>query len=314
MTRAAPAQRPGLGVALIVLMAACFAVLDSSVKLVGAVVPVLLVLWVRYGVQAAVMALWLARSRRLPGGAGFRAAHPRFQAVRGALLLVTSAFGFYGVQHLPVAEFTAINMLAPVIVTLLAAWLLHERVSALRWALVAGGFVGALIVIRPGSGLYGWAVLFPLGAACCYAAFQVLTRKLSALESPYTTHFYTGLVGSAVLTPLLLASAGSTPLPAMSAGTLALLLLIGAVGTAGHLMLILALGMAPAATLMPFLYVQIGAAAAIGWWLFGHAPDAWGWIGMGVIAACGAASAWLNMRDAAARRLDSPVALDALAE
>ncbi|MFO1334573.1 MAG: hypothetical protein U1E80_05745 [Piscinibacter sp.] len=79
-------QRPGLGIALILFMAACFATMDTTVKFVGALVPVLVVLWARYGVQAAVMALWLARSSRR-GGAGFRSAHPRFQAVRGVLLL-----------------------------------------------------------------------------------------------------------------------------------------------------------------------------------------------------------------------------------
>jgi len=310
-------QRPGLGIALIVLMTACFAVMDTTVKYLGSVVPVLLVLWCRYAFQALAMTVWLARSRRRPGGAGFRAAHPRFQAVRGVLLLATSALGFFGVQHLPVAEFTTINMLAPVIVTLFAAWLLHERVSALRWALVAGGFVGALVIIRPGSGLFGWAVLFPLGAACCYAGFQVLTSKLSALESPFTTHFYTGFVGTLMLTPVLAASLWWAPqsLAGVPGSALALLGLVGALGTAGHLMLILALGMAPTATLMPFIYVQIGMAGFVSWLVFGHAPDGWGWVGAAIVAACGAGSLWLNAREAAAaRRPESAVAADTLPE
>jgi drug/metabolite transporter (DMT)-like permease len=310
-------QRPGLGIVLIVLMSACFAVMDTTVKYLGAFVPILLVLWCRYAFQALAMAAWLARARHRPGGAGFRAAHPRFQAVRGLLLLATSALGFFGVQHLPVAEFTTINMLTPVIVTLLAAWLLHERVSALRWVLVAGGFAGALVIIRPGSGLFGWAVLFPLGAACCYASFQVLTSKLSALESPFTTHFYTGLVGTLVLTPVLAASLwwAPHPLAGVPASVLALLALIGALGTAGHLMLILALGMAPTATLMPFIYVQIGMAGLVGWLVFGHAPDRWGWFGAAIVAACGAGSIWLNAREAAAaRRPTSPVTADTLPE
>ena len=288
---------------LILLMAACFATMDTSVKIVGAFVPVLVILWARYGVQAASMAVWLAISRRR-GGAGFRAAHPRFQFARGALLLTSSAFGFFGLQHVPVAEFTAIAMLTPVLVTLLSGWLLHERVSPLRWALVGGGFCGALIVIRPGSGLFGWAVLLPLASAVAYASFQVLTRKLSGLESPYTTHFYTGLVGSLVVAALLLASPiDLVPVVRSAPAThLALLLAIGTLGTIGHLLLVLAFGLAPVATLMPVLYAQIGFATALSWLVFRHAPDAWGWLGMTVVAACGAASAWLNVREAAATR------------
>lgn len=302
MTGRAPG-RPGLGITLIMVMAACFATMDTAVKYVGSLLPLLVVLLARYGVQAASMGVWLAGSQ-LRGGAGFRSAHPRFQAVRGALLLASSTFGFLGLQHLPVAEFTAINMLTPVMVTLLAATLLREPVSRLRWALVVGGFAGALIVIRPGSGLFGWAVLLPLAGSVAYASFQVLTRKLAALESPYTTHFYTGLTGTLVIVALLLA--GDVPLRAtLQAATplqIGLLLAIGTLGTLGHLMLVLAFGLAPTSTLMPFMYVQIAFAAAVGWLVFRHSPDGWGWLGMAVVAACGAASAWLNVREAAVAR------------
>ena len=309
-------QHPALGIALIVLMASCFASMDSTIRYLGAHLPVLLILWVRYGFQALVMAVWLAiaslrRGERSP----FAAAHPRFQAVRGLLLLATSAMSFYGVQHMPVAEFTAINMLTPVLVTLLAALLLHEPVSRLRWALVIGGFAGALIVIRPGSGLFGWAVLFPLAGALTYASFQILTAKLAALESPYTTHFYTGLTGACVLSALIALSPieVNATLAAATAGQLGLLALIGTLGTVGHLLLILALGLAPTGTLMPFVYTQIGVAALIGWLAFDHLPDSWAWVGMAVVSACGAAAAWLNVRQAQ-RPAASPVALDTIAD
>lgn len=298
--------RPGLGILLVLVMAACFASMDTTIKFVGAAVPVLVVLWARYGVQAVAMGGWLAFSSQR-GGAGFRSAHPRFQAVRGALLLASSTFGFFGLQYLPVAEFTAITMLTPVMVTLLAATLLHERVSPRRWALVAGGLAGALIVIRPGSGLFGWAVLLPIGGSMAYASFQVLTRKLASLENPFTTHFYTGLTGTLLVAAALLASdidlqpvlAGAAP------STLVMLAAIGTLGTLGHLLLVLAFGLAPTATLMPFMYAQIAFAAMASAWAFGHAPDAWAWLGMAVVAVCGAGSAWLNVREAAAAK--SPV-------
>lgn len=305
-----PGHRPAAGVALIIGAGGLFAGMDTLIRHTGALLPVLLMLTARYLFQAVMMAVWLAR----PASPGFRPAHPRFQLARGALLLGSSAASFFGLQHLPVPEFTAISLLTPVLVTLLAAWLLHERVSRLRWVLVAGAFAGALIVIRPGSGLFGWAVLFPLAGASCYAAFQVLTSRLASLENPYTTHFWTGLTGSLILLPLLLARPLplATLLPALPAAQWALLLSIGFCGSVGHLLLIFALGFARTSTLMPFMYLQIAWAAALAWLVAGHLPDFWAWVGMAVIAVCGAASAWLNLRSP--NPPASPVAADTIAD
>jgi drug/metabolite transporter (DMT)-like permease len=286
--------RPGLGIAWIVAMAACFACSDTLIKYMGGFLPVLLLLWARYAFQAGAMALWLARR----GWAGFASAHPKFQWMRGTLLLITSGMSFFGLQRMPVAEFTALGMLTPVIVTMLAAWVLHEKVSRMRWTLVCGGFVGALIVIRPGSGVFGWAAVFPLLMALCYGGFQVLTSRLASLESPYTTHFYTGFSGALMVTPLLLLNAPEimAAVRAVSPAQVAGVLAIGAFATVGHLCLIFAFGVAPMATLMPFVYVQIAWALVTSWLVFRHVPDGWAWVGMAVIAACGAASAWLNVR------------------
>ncbi len=306
MTAAAP--RPGLGIGLVLLMGACFAVSDTLIKYLGGWLPVLFLLWARYAIQAGAMAIWLARR----GWRGFATAHPRFQWMRGALLLVTSGMSFFGLQLMPVAEFTALGMLTPVVVTMLAAWVLHEPVSRMRWALVCGGFVGALIVIRPGSGVFGWAAIFPLLMALCYGCFQVLTSRLASLESPYTTHFYTGFSGAVLVTPLLLLHAGDYLAAAQAVPTAKLLLVlgIGAFATAGHLCLIFAFGHAPMATLMPFVYTQIAFALAVSYIVFRHVPDGWAWVGMAVIAACGAVSAWLNARQASAQRPASIVAAD----
>jgi drug/metabolite transporter (DMT)-like permease len=295
-------------------MGAAFAGLDTSVRWLGGTLPVLLLLSWRYGTQALVMAVWLAFDRRR----GFRPAHPRFQALRGALLLATSAFSFFGLQYLPVAEFTAINMLTPVLVTLLAAWLLKELVSPLRWTLVALAFVGALVVIRPGSGLFGWAVVFPLACACTYALFQVLTSRLSSLEDPLVTHFWTGLVGTALVLPVLALVGLDAAAAALADATprqWTVLIGLGLLGTGGHLLLIVAFRVASAATLMPFVYTQIASATLAGWWVFGVVPDAYGWVGMAIIAVSGATSAWLNVR-AAGRRLPpvSVVAADTMAD
>jgi drug/metabolite transporter (DMT)-like permease len=297
---AAPRHRPLLGIALIALATLFFASMDNTARWLGRHLPVLSFFWARYAVQAAIMALWLGARQ---GRAGFRSASPRFQLLRGLLLAATSALVFYGLQHVPAPEFTAINMLAPLLVTVLSAAWLKEPTTGLQRGLVGGGFLGALLVVRPGSGLFGWAALFPIASALCFASFQLLTRHLAGTESVATTHFFTGAVGTAVLTPFLLADLGPAvaAIGAAPAGVLALVLLLGVLGTAGHLLLLIALGQAPASTLMPLSYLQIGFATVLGGLIFGQWPDGWSLAGMAVIAACGAAGAWLNVRGARAR-------------
>ncbi len=309
----AAAQRPGTGIAMIVGAATCFAVMDTTVSWVGGFVVIAVVLWLRYAIHALVMAGWLA----LSPGRSFRTANLRFQLLRGSLLLFSSAMAFTALRHLPVAVFTAIVMLTPLLATLLAALVLHERVSAARWTLVALGFGGALVMLRPGSGLFGWVALLPLAAALSNATFQLLTSHYAAHEDPYTTNFYTGVTGVALATVLLFVLQGdvSDTLEAAQPLHLLLLLVIGLLGTAGHLLLIMAFGRAPAVTLMPFQYTQIGVAALAGALFLGKVPDGWSWIGMALIASAGAASAWLTLREAAARQQPvSAVAADTVAD
>jgi len=293
----APRAHAAAGVVLILAASMVFAALDSSVRWLGPALPVLLMLWWRYATQAMVMAVWLALDR----ARGFRPRQPRFQALRGALLLATSVLNFVGLQRMPVAEFTAIVMLAPMIATLLAAWLLHERVGPLRWALVTLAFAGALVVIRPGSGLFGWAVLYALGSAATYASFQVLTRRMSAHDDPLVTHFWTGLFGTAAVLPVFVlfgADAAAQALAVATPAAWAGLVAIGMFGTVGHLLLVFAFRFGAASTLAPFTYTQIGWAMLFGWLLMGALPDALAWVGIAMIAASGAATAWLNVRGA----------------
>jgi drug/metabolite transporter (DMT)-like permease len=229
-----------LGIALVIGAATCFATMDTTVRYVGAFFSVAVVLWVRYALHAVAMTTWIA----LSSDKTFRTANPLFQIARGALLAFSSAMAFAALRRMPVAEFTAIVMLTPLAATLLARVWLHERISRLRWSLVVGGFVGALIVIRPGSGAIGWAALLPLAAASSNAAFQILTSRYAPQENPFTTNFYTGATGMAIATPILLASVAD-PIEALAAAPtlhLAALAAVAALGTTGHLLLIMALG------------------------------------------------------------------------
>ena len=284
-----PAQA-ALGITFLILATAFFAVLDTTVKYVGAFVPVLMAVWFRYVFHAVVVSAVMLPLR---GRSLLQTAHPRFQVLRGALLLAVSAISFVALQYMPVGEFTAIVMITPLVVTLLAALFLRERVPLLRWALVAGGFAGALLVVQPGGDVIGWASLLPLVMVFTYAWFQILTSKMARTEDPMTMHFYTGWVGALV---------ASLALPFVwqlipDARTFGLLCLVGLMGTVGHFLLILAFARAPASTLTPYLYTQIGFAMLCGWVVFGHVPGSLEFAGIGMIVLCGATASWLTARD-----------------
>jgi drug/metabolite transporter (DMT)-like permease len=283
-------HRHGAGIALAVAALACFATLDTTTKLTTLAVPVLFALWFRYLFQAMATTVVMLPIRGL---ALLRTQHPRFHALRGLLLLLTSLFTFLSLTYMPVGEFTAIAMLTPLVMTGLAATRLGENVSATRWALVSGGFVGTLLIIRPGTEVFQWTLLLPLIQVACYSSFQILTSKMVKTEDPVTMHFYTGWVGT------LLASL-ALPLVWEPPQTLVLwagLLLMGLMGTVGHFLLILAYQRTTATTLTPFLYVQIGFAMLGGWLVFDHLPDVWAGLGMTLIAVSGACGAWLSVHE-----------------
>ncbi len=282
--------RQGGGILLIVLTTFAFALLDTSTKLATALAPTLMLLWFRYVFQAVVT---FALRFPVQGRSLLATPNPRFQALRGVLLLITSACSFFGLQHLPVGEFTAMVMLSPLVATALAAWTLKARVSRQRWLTLTAGLCGVLFVVRPGGQVFSWALLFPVLLVSAYAWFQVLTSRLSGEENPYTTHFYTGLVGALIMTPAAVFSWSTTALLSYWYW----FILIGFLGTFGYLMLIRAYGRASAPVLAPYLYTQIAFATLGGWLVFEHVPDALAWIGIAVIAASGIGNAMLSARE-----------------
>lgn len=278
------------GIGFAIAAVACFAALDTTTKYITASVSLLTALWSRYAFQAVLTTavVWPGRGLRV-----LRTRHPRFQILRGALLFASSGLAFLCLRFMPVGEFTAIVMATPLVITMLAATSLGERVSPLRWLLVAGGFTGTLIVIRPGNQAFDWTLLLPLALVACNAWFQVLTSKLTRTEDPITVQLYTGWVGT-LLASLTLPFAWSPP---DAWWQWAGMVLMGLAGTVGHFLLILAYARAPAATLTPYLYAQIGFAMLGGWLVFSHVPDHSSILGMGLVAACGAAGAWLTVRE-----------------
>jgi drug/metabolite transporter (DMT)-like permease len=281
------------GIALVVAASACFSALDTATKFISLSVPLLMALWFRYAFQAVATTIVVLPVR---GMSVWRTLHPKFQVLRGMLLLASSLFAFASLKYMPVGEFTAIVMIAPLAITVLAATVLKEKVSAMRWVLVAGGFAGTLVIIRPGGEAFNWASLLPLGLVASNSWFQVLTSRLARTEDPVTMHLYTGWVGTLIASLALPFVWTNLPQWWLWAD----LLFMGLMGTVGHFMLILAYQRAPAGTLTPYLYAQIAFAMVGGWLVFSHVPDGWSMIGIVMIAICGAGGAWLTVRESRA--------------
>jgi drug/metabolite transporter (DMT)-like permease len=283
-----PADARLAGVVFVLAAVLCFSGLDTTSKLIHAV-PVMMLVWCRYVVQAAVTALTELPRR---GRALLHTRRPWLHALRGVLILGTTICTFLSLRYMPVGEFTAVLMLTPLLLIAISALAFKEAVSALRWALIAITFAGALLVVKPGAGLLTPAVLMPLLALALNTAFHVATSRLARTEDVGTMQFYTGCTGAVVAT-LALPFAWA---PLDSWTTWGLLGLVCVLSTAGHRMLILGYAKAGVATLTPLLFVQIATSMLLGWIVFGHVPDRWALLGICVIALGGTACTWLSAR------------------
>jgi drug/metabolite transporter (DMT)-like permease len=285
-----PAPNTLQGIGLVVLALACFATLDTTTRHISTSISLLVALWFRYAIQAVIttVVVWPGRGRRV-----FLTRHPKFQLARGLLLFACSILAFFSLKYMPVGEFTAIALLAPLVITVFAAWKLKEKIRPLRWSLLVGGFLGTLVIIRPGTHHFDWTVVLPLMLVITNSAFQLLTSQMTKTEDPITMHFYTGWIGT-ILASLVLPFVWELP----ADWTVWLqLLIMGVLASIGHFLLILAYGRAPAATLTPYMYAQIAFGVLGGWVVFHHLPDQWTFVGMGLIALCGALGAWLTVHE-----------------
>lgn len=257
--------------------------LDASAKwLVLAGVPVLMVTWVRYLMHTALMTAVVLPSR---GSAIFKTRSLARQLTRGLLMVLSTILFFSVLRRLPLAEATSLNFMAPLFLMAMAPWLLKETHRLHRWIGVLTGFAGVLIVVRPGSPLDPLGVALGLLTALTFAFFQIATRRV-AHDDPLTTNFYGGLFGSVALS---LALPWFWEAPQLSTAQWLLLMSTGFTGFAGHLLQIMAYRRSQATLLAPFSYLQIVAAATLGWIAFGQLPDLTTAIGIALICLAGLA-------------------------
>jgi drug/metabolite transporter (DMT)-like permease len=259
---------------------ACFACLDATAKYLVGGMDIMLVVWARY---ASAMLLTLAVSNPINRPGLLKTTRPVLQLVRSTLLLGSTVFNFIAFRYLQLDEALAILFSTPFIVSALAGPMLGEWLGWRRWTAICVGFAGVLLVIRPGLGGFQWAGLFSLASALCYALYGIATRVLSRTDSNETTLFYSNLVGTVAMLPVLpfVWVMPTDPL------TIMLMLVMGAFGSFGHYLLIAGHRLAPASVLSPFIYTQLVWATAFGYLVFGNVPNGWTLAGAAVVVGSG---------------------------
>lgn len=276
-----------IGVLLQIITLLLFVVMDTLLKLMVADFPVLQIIWARFLFAFLTVALALRLSMgRIP----WRSRAPGLQALRSLLLAGCSLLFTAALAYIPLADATAVGFASPLITVTLAALLLRERVSARRWCGVALGFVGVMLALRPpfltGAPLH-WAYLLPLGTAIMFAVYQILTRRLAALDDSRVTIFHTGLAAS-LATSLLQPWVFLPPAPI----EWGLMIAVGVLGALSHGLLVLAYARAPASLLASLSYTQLIWASLAGIMVFGDWPDAITLLGAAITAAGGLLAIW----------------------
>lgn len=269
-----------IGIALVALSASMFGVVDGLTKLLVAQASPAQIVFARYGF-ALLLLLVTRRPSTLPQL--MRTARPGQQLARGLVPLIVSFSMVFAVTYLPLADATAILFVAPLLMVAFAGPLIGERAPRASWLAVGVGFVGVLVVARPGLSALSQYAVFPLVAAVSYALYQLLTRRLSAAgEPPFTTLGWTLGIGTLVVAPIALFYWQ----PLDGAGW-ALMVLLGAAFGLAQITLIAGLVRTPLPVAASLNYVQIIAAVAFGAAVFGELPDLMSWAGIVLIVGAG---------------------------
>ena len=206
----------------------------------------------------------------------------QIQLIRSLFLFLSTILFFYAISVISLAEALTLAFVSPMIVTLLSAIILKEKVGMRRWSAVVIGFIGVLFVVRPGFNEINLATITALGCGICYAVYIISTRKLSNQDNPFLTLIFTGLSGSIVIS-LIVPFYWSWP----TIMQLVLLISLAAIGTLAHFLLILSLNFAEASKLAPLSYSEIIMNVIIGYYFFGDFPDHWIWFGLIIIISSG---------------------------
>lgn len=259
-----------------ILAVSLFSLLDSTAKLSGQVLPTLEVVWLRFAIHFVFVALILNPWR---SPETWRLSSPQLQVMRAMIQIFCTGLNFLALGYLQIAQTLSIQFAGPIFVTLLSILILREKVGINRWIGILIGFSGVLIVTRPGLSGFHWAFAISLCSVIVGAGYNILTRRLSATDSP----------GSMLLTMAGLPFILLTPIMPFiwewpgSPKVWAIIIAMGGLGALSHYFMIAAHRYAPASFLAPIQYVQFVAVLIAGYAIFGDIPDAYTYVGGGVV-------------------------------
>ena len=254
-------------------------IMDGIAKYLSSDLPVLQIVWSRYFFTVVITLSFIIIFFRKQL---VWSSKPKLQLLRGLLLLCANILFFYAISIISLSKALTLAFIAPLIVTALSPFFLNETVGARRWSAVVVGFLGSLIVIRPGIIEFNIATLAALFTGLFYGIYIVVTRKLHSADTPLLTLLFTGVVGGIILSiymPFTWVSPSNTQW--------LLMISIGFCASLGHFFLILSLRYADASKLAPFSYFEIVTNVLIGYYFFSHFPDLWTWIGLIIIVLSG---------------------------
>ena len=254
-------------------------IMDGFAKYLSSTLPVLQITWSRYFftivITLPIMLFFYRKNLTWTE-------QPKLQLIRGLLLFCANILFFYSISIISLAKAITLAFIAPLIVTALSPFLLGEKVGYKRWAAVITGFIGSLIVIRPGFVELNLASIAALGTGVLYGFYLIITRKLHDSDNPLLTLLLTGIVG-AVLGSLIMPTVWVSP----TITEWYMMFAIGFFASLGHLFIILSLRYADASKLAPFGYFEIVTSIIIGYYFFNHFPDSWTFLGLFIIISSG---------------------------
>ncbi|MEL6282947.1 MAG: DMT family transporter [Pseudomonadota bacterium] len=290
---AANADHRVRGVVLMICAMLFIPGIDAIAKLLADRVPAVQISWSRFFFQTLYIAPIILLTI---GPAAMRAKNPPVVILRGVLIAAATLFFFTSLRYLPLAEAIAIFFVEPLLLTVLSAIFLRERIGWRRILAVIVGLGGAQLIIQPSFAEVGWPALLPLGAAATFAVYLLLTKTLAASERPLTLHLWAGIAGTGALgiamgVGVVTGVESFTPVWP-SAGDWLFLALLGAIATAAHFLVVIAFGLAPASLLAPFQYLEIVSATLLGYLIFNDFPGPQTWAGIAIIIGAGGFVLW----------------------
>ena len=279
MNTTSKSQNVNLGILLLCMGVLLFALGEACVKILAKDFHIIQVVWARYVFHALVFILIFSRSGLLDQ---IKTTRPGLQIARSIALMLGTITFFTALIYLSLPEAVAINFVAPLFVTALSIPFLGEKVGPRRWTAILIGFMGVLIIIRPGLGVMHWAAFLPILTAIFYAAYQIMTRIAARTEKTKTSLFWTSTVGVIVMSC-------AAPFFWKEPDTISWIIMLttGGFFGLGHYLLIRAFELSAISTLSPFLYTQIIWVTIISIIVFNELPDSYAFIGTAIVIGSG---------------------------